>query len=197
MTTRVGVSYKVELWRMLDKESLKILLNHWRAGRGICRASGFSAQVPGALRVAEVLASTSERSAGNYPYFHPLYAGQMLKPPHPVARLAYSLAQWINPNNHALDGGRATRRWRKEAVAGIAEMFGWPEHLGHLCVVARWPTWKRCGLRALAPGKKFWQASKLITHMAIQRSSSLPFAAALAIARAPWILRTCAKLCSR
>ena len=46
----------------------------------------------------------------NYPYLHPLYVGQMLKPPHPVARLAYALAMWINPNNHALDGGRASSR---------------------------------------------------------------------------------------
>ena len=63
----------------------------------------------------------------NYPYFHPLYAGQMLKPPHPVARLAYALAMWINPNNHALDGGRASSAMEKEAVAGIARMFGWDD----------------------------------------------------------------------
>src|SRR5262245_40597062 len=71
----------------------------------------------------------------NYPYFHPLYAGQMLKPPHPAARLAYALAMWINPNNHALDGGRASSRMEKEAVAEIAAMFGWvsPAPLGHLC----------------------------------------------------------------
>jgi tyrosine decarboxylase/aspartate 1-decarboxylase len=62
-----------------------------------------------------------------------LYAGQMLKPPHPVARLAYALAMWINPNNHALDGGRATSAMEKEAVAEIAAMFGWKEFLGHLC----------------------------------------------------------------
>ena len=49
----------------------------------------------------------------------------MLKPPHPVARLAYALAMWINPNNHALDGGRATSAMEKEAVAEIAAMFGW------------------------------------------------------------------------
>jgi tyrosine decarboxylase / aspartate 1-decarboxylase len=85
-----------------------------------------------ANRIAEVLAATAERLQDNYPYFHPLYAGQMLKPPHPVARLAYSLAQWINPNNHALDGGRASSAMEKEAVAGLAEMFGWAEHLGHL-----------------------------------------------------------------
>ena len=57
----------------------------------------------------------------------------MLKPPHPVARLAYSLAMHINPNNHALDGGRATSALEKEAVAEIAAMFGWKEFLGHLC----------------------------------------------------------------
>jgi glutamate/tyrosine decarboxylase-like PLP-dependent enzyme len=57
----------------------------------------------------------------------------MLKPPHPVARLAYALAMWINPNNHALDGGRATSAMEKEAVAEIAGMFGWKSFLGHLC----------------------------------------------------------------
>jgi glutamate/tyrosine decarboxylase-like PLP-dependent enzyme len=57
----------------------------------------------------------------------------MLKPPHAVARLAYALAMWINPNNHALDGGRATSAMEKEAVAEIASMFGWKDFLGHLC----------------------------------------------------------------
>ena len=68
----------------------------------------------------------------NYPYMHPFYAGQMLKPPHPVARLAYSLALFINPNNHALDGGIASSAMEKEAVAAIAAMFGFENHLGHL-----------------------------------------------------------------
>jgi tyrosine decarboxylase/aspartate 1-decarboxylase len=88
---------------------------------------------PGAQRIEEVLNATAERLRDNYPYFHPLYAGQMLKPPHPVARLAYALAMWINPNNHALDGGRATSAMEKEAVAEIAAMFGWTSFLGHLC----------------------------------------------------------------
>ena len=86
-------------------------------------------------RLETVLLETAERLRDNFPYFHPLYAGQMLKPPHPVARLAYSLAQRINPNNHALDGGRASSRMEQEAVAEIAAMFGWraPDLLGHLC----------------------------------------------------------------
>lgn len=80
-----------------------------------------------------VLLEAAGRLHDNYPYFHPLYAGQMLKPPHPVARLAYALAMWINPNNHALDGGRASSAMEKEAVGELARMVGWDAHLGHLC----------------------------------------------------------------
>ncbi|MBW1778718.1 MAG: aspartate aminotransferase family protein, partial [Deltaproteobacteria bacterium] len=83
--------------------------------------------------MTEVLFEVARRLQDNYPYFHPLYAGQMLKPPHPVARIAYALAMWINPNNHALDGGRASSRMEKEAVAELAAMTGWDTHLGHLC----------------------------------------------------------------
>jgi len=82
--------------------------------------------------ISEVLEETARRLGDNYPYFHPLYAGQMLKPPHPVARAAYSLAMAINPNNHARDGGRASSAMEIEAVAQIAAMFGWNEYLGHL-----------------------------------------------------------------
>ena len=81
----------------------------------------------------EVLLETASRLRDNYPYHHPLYVGQMLKPPHPVARTAYALATWLNPNNHALDGGRASSRMEREAVGEIAAMFGWSDaHLGHL-----------------------------------------------------------------
>jgi glutamate/tyrosine decarboxylase-like PLP-dependent enzyme len=73
------------------------------------------------------------RLRDNYPYFHPAYAGQMLKPPHPVALAAYAMAARINPNNHALDGGRATAALEREAVAQIALMFDYPaDCLGHL-----------------------------------------------------------------
>jgi tyrosine decarboxylase / aspartate 1-decarboxylase len=82
--------------------------------------------------IDQVLAATAARLGDNYPYFHPLYAGQMLKPPHPVARAAYALAMQINPNNHARDGGRASSEMEIEAVAEIARMFGWTEFLGHL-----------------------------------------------------------------
>src|SRR5690242_16617065 len=96
---------------MLDHASLAVLLQAvQKLDAGFARLPEFESNAPGAERFAEVLAATAERLQDNYPYFHPLYAGQMLKPPHPVARLAYALAMWINPNNHALDGGRATDR---------------------------------------------------------------------------------------
>jgi len=82
--------------------------------------------------LVRVLEETARRLGDNYPYFHPLYAGQMLKPPHPVARAAYALAMKINPNNHALDGGRASSAMEVDAVREIARMFGWTKFLGHL-----------------------------------------------------------------
>jgi tyrosine decarboxylase/aspartate 1-decarboxylase len=118
---------------MLEKDSLRILEQALeRLDAGFDSLPAYRSHAPGLDGVAAVLAKTAERLHGNYPYFHPLYAGQMLKPPHPVARLAYALAQWINPNNHALDGGRASSVMEKEAVAEVAEMFGWRDHLGHL-----------------------------------------------------------------
>ncbi len=90
-----------------------------------------ASQEPGGI--ADTLDRVAQRLGDNYPYFHPLYAGQMLKPPHPVARAAYALAMTINPNNHARDGGRASSEMEIEAVAGIAAMFGYKDaYLGHL-----------------------------------------------------------------
>lgn len=83
--------------------------------------------------MAAVVRKTAERLWDNFPYHHPYYLGQMLKPPHPVAMLAYWLAMSLNPNNHALDGGRATSEMERESVRQIAEMFGFETHLGHLC----------------------------------------------------------------
>jgi tyrosine decarboxylase / aspartate 1-decarboxylase len=81
---------------------------------------------------SDILQRVAVRLRDNYPYAHPLYAGQMLKPPHPIARAAYALAMSVNPNNHALDGGRASSAMEIEAVAALAKMFHWPQHLGHL-----------------------------------------------------------------
>jgi glutamate/tyrosine decarboxylase-like PLP-dependent enzyme len=73
------------------------------------------------------------RMGGNFPFFHPRYAGQMLKPPHPAAAAAYVAAMLVNPNNHALDGGPVTSEMEKEVVAELAAMLGLREPtLGHL-----------------------------------------------------------------
>ena len=75
----------------------------------------------------------SERMRGNYPYFHPSYAGQMLKPPHPAAVVWLPGRDAGQPEqSRALDGGKITSEFEKEAVAQLAAMFGLGQHLGHL-----------------------------------------------------------------
>ncbi len=86
-----------------------------------------------AERAEAVLGELAERLRVTYPFFHPSYAGQMLKPPHPVAAAAYLMAMLVNSNNHALDGGPATSALEREAVAEIAAMLHLPgDFLGHL-----------------------------------------------------------------
>jgi tyrosine decarboxylase / aspartate 1-decarboxylase len=157
---------------MLEKESLKSLLAALET-----LEAGFASpadKIPFAAtpRFVEVLQSAAKKLQDNYPYFHPLYAGQMLKPPHPIARTAYALAQWINPNNHAFDGGRASSAMEKEAVAEIARMFCWPQHLGHLCgggtmanLEALWVAGQ------LAPGKTILASEQ--AHYTHQRITSV------------------------
>jgi tyrosine decarboxylase / aspartate 1-decarboxylase len=163
---------------MLEKDSLTILrqaLEKLEAGFASLPES--TATIPGCERIAEVLSATAERLQDNYPYFHPLYAGQMLKPPHPVARLAYVLAQWINPNNHALDGGRASSAMEKEAVAELAQMFAWREHLGHLTSGGTMANLEALWIGGqLAPGKTILASEQAhYTHQRISGVLQLPF----------------------
>ncbi|MCC5933840.1 MAG: aspartate aminotransferase family protein [Balneolales bacterium] len=69
-----------------------------------------------------------------YPFHQPAYAGQMLKPPHPAAWLAYAVAMSVNTNNHALDGGPETSQMEKEVIRDLAGMVGYDPgaSLGHL-----------------------------------------------------------------
>jgi glutamate/tyrosine decarboxylase-like PLP-dependent enzyme len=163
---------------MLDQKEFAALLEAAKKlNCGFAKLPKLGGETPGVERLGEVLNATAERLKDNYPYFHPLYAGQMLKPPHPVARLAYALAMWINPNNHALDGGRATSEMEKEAVAEIAGMFGWTNFLGHLCgggtmgnLEALWVAGQ------LYPGKKILASEQAhYTHRRISGVLQLPF----------------------
>ena len=163
---------------MLERESLKVLQQALeKLDQGFASLPENAAQPPQMNRVAEVLVAVAERLQDNYPYFHPLYAGQMLKPPHPVARLAYALAQWINPNNHALDGGRASSAMEKEAVAELAHMFGWTEHLGHLASGGTMANLEALWVAGqLAPGKTMVASEQAhYTHKRISAVLQLKF----------------------
>jgi tyrosine decarboxylase/aspartate 1-decarboxylase len=136
-----------------------------------------SNDAPSLDAMRSVLALLTERLADNYPYFHPLYAGQMLKPPHPIARAAYAMAMWINPNNHALDGGRASSQLEIEAVREIAAMFGWSEYLGHLTSGGTFANLEALWIAGqLAPGKKIAASEQAhYTHSRISAVLGLPF----------------------
>lgn len=165
---------------MLEKESLKVLRDALqKLDAGFVSLPENPARPPASERMAEVLGATAEKLRDNYPYFHPLYAGQMLKPPHPVARIAYALAQWINPNNHALDGGRASSAMEKEAVAELAQMFGWTEHLGHLTSGGTMANLEALWVAGLLAPKKTIVASEQAhyTHKRISGVLQLPFEA--------------------
>jgi tyrosine decarboxylase/aspartate 1-decarboxylase len=122
--------------------------------------------------IAAVLEEAARLLVDNYPYFHPMYAGQMLKPPHPVARAAYALAMTINPNNHARDGGRASSAMEIEAVAHIAGMFGWTEFLGHLTSGGTMANLEALWVAGqIAPGKRIVGSEQ--AHYTHQRISSV------------------------
>ncbi len=117
---------------MIDAIELKLLKDALtRLAEGYADLPDFQPQfdVTGA---ADVLRDVALRMHDNYPYYHAQYAGQMLKPPHPVARIAYAMSLWVNPNNHALDGGRASSAMEMECVTELGRMYGWERPLGHL-----------------------------------------------------------------
>jgi glutamate/tyrosine decarboxylase-like PLP-dependent enzyme len=162
----------------LEKDSLRILaaaLEKLDAGFVFLPPSGESRA--NAQDIENVLNEVVERLHDNFPYFHPLYAGQMLKPPHPVARLAYALAMWINPNNHALDGGRASSAMEREAVAQIAGLFGWRTHLGHLTSGGTMANLEALWVAGeLHPGAKVVASEQAhYTHQRVSHVLKLPF----------------------
>ena len=161
----------------MPKDSVPDLLAHASEAlqREFDALPGFSPERPSdrdPVAMAAVLEETTLRLGDNYPYFHPMYAGQMLKPPHPVARAAYALAMSINPNNHARDGGRASSAMEIEAVAEIAGMFGWSEYLGHLTSGGTMANLEALWVAGqLAPGKRIIGSEQ--AHYTHQRISSV------------------------
>lgn len=164
---------------MIDENELQILKKALAT-----LAEGFS-DLPQVERdfdwaaIEAVLQQAAVRMQDNYPYGHPLYAGQMLKPPHPMARLAYAMSMWINPNNHALDGGRASSAMELECIAALGDMLGLEQPLGHLCgggtmanLEALWVSGR------LHPGKTVVASSQAhYTHSRISEVLGLEFSA--------------------
>jgi glutamate/tyrosine decarboxylase-like PLP-dependent enzyme len=111
----------------MDSDSLKFLskaLNNFHLWKDSFGAFSLDDTLQVDDRTFEsVLSELTERLKGNYPFHHPVYAGQMLKTPHAVAWAAYSLAMTINPNNHALDGGPPSSEMEKEVMAVLARFF--------------------------------------------------------------------------
>lgn len=177
MTSERTTSTEKGPFMTFEHESLRILADGLRGlDRGFDRLPDFSPETdPDALRA--VLMETAERLKENYPYHHPLYIGQMLKPPHPVARAAYALAMYLNPNNHALDGGRATSAMEKECVARIAGMFGWETHLGHLTGGGTMANFEALWVgRELRPGKAVAASAQAhYTHSRLSEVLGVPF----------------------
>lgn len=109
--------------------------------------------------VQAVLGELVERLDDNFPYFHPQYAGQMLKPPHPVAVAAYLATMQLNPNNHSIDASRATTAMEHEVLDQLAAMFGYtPEngvdYMGHLTTSGTTANLEALWVsREIAPGK--------------------------------------------
>ncbi len=82
---------------------------------------------------SSVLKELTDRLENNFPYFHPNYAAQMLKAPHPVAVAAYLATMMLNPNNHSIDASPATTEMERDVLKQMAAMFEYPEEfLGHL-----------------------------------------------------------------
>jgi len=135
-------------------------LNNWRSNANAHRPTPSVPNVS-AQQVSDVISRLLERLEGNYPFHDACYAGQMLKPPHPAAWLAYLLTSTINPNNHALDGGPPTSEMENESVEKLASMMGFgPDFLGHLT-----------GGGTMANLEALWVAKKLHPNQAVAFSS--------------------------
>ena len=133
---------------------------------------------PDPAALERVLLEAAERLRDNYPYFHPLYAGQMLKPPHAVARLAYALALLDQPEQP-----RARRRTRQlRHGEGGGRRAGAHGRLGRRTsaispAAAPWRTSRRSGWRVeLKPGGVVLASEQAhYTHGRISGVLGLPF----------------------
>ena len=94
---------------------------------------------------AAALAELVERMRDNYPFGHPRYAGQMVKPPHPAAIVGYLAAMQVQPQQprpgrrtgHRADGEGGRRPSSRRCSASPTTSATSPRP-------GRWPTSRRC-----------------------------------------------------
>jgi len=67
-------------------------------------------------KIEATLLKVAKRMQDNYPYFQPQYAGQMLKPPHAIARLAYMLQCMLIPIIMQWMAVEPALQWRKKLL---------------------------------------------------------------------------------
>lgn len=149
-------------------------LDDWRTEFGEEELVGYT-DTP---QIIEIVDKLQELLKGNYPFHHPQYAGQMLKPPHPLAWISYAMAMTVNPNNHALDGGPPTSEMEKEAVKQLAKMVGYgDQYLGHLTTGGTIANLEALFIaREIHPGKKIAASSNAhYTHKRMCRVLNTPF----------------------
>lgn len=149
-------------------------LDDWRTDFGEEELVGFT-ETP---QIVSIVDKLQKRLKGNYPFHHPQYAGQMLKPPHPLAWISYTMAMTINPNNHALDGGPPTSEMEKETISQLAKMVGYSdEYIGHLTSGGTIANLEALFIaRELHPGKKIAASSQAhYTHKRMCRVLNTPF----------------------
>ena len=141
--------------------------------------------------MAAVMSQVAERMADNYPYFHPLYAGQMLKPPHPLARAAYALAMGSIPTTMPSTAAAPARAWRwkrfAKSPACLAGRITWDTSPA----AEPSPTSKALWIAGqLAPGKRIVASEQAhYTHGRISAVLGLPFTSVPADQRAVWTWR--------
>jgi len=94
-----------------------------------------------------------------------------------VARIAYAMSLWVNPNNHALDGGRASSAMEKECIVELGRMFGWDGPLGHLTGGGTMANLEALWIAGrLAPGKRVVASEQAhYTHSRISEVLGIPF----------------------
>ena len=87
-------------------------LNEWVSSFGTW-APDETLQVPD-HRADEVFNRLAERLQCNFPFEHPVYAGQMLKPPHPLAWAAYAMAIPLTLIIMLSMAAHPLQKWRKK-----------------------------------------------------------------------------------